>query len=286
MNPALLSAVLGGGVGIGVLLIVAGWRGKTKVRLPQTSRQVRVRSAVTAGIGALTWLVTGWVVAGVLAAAAMCALPEILGPDRRHQRRMGRVEGIASWTEMLRDTMSAAAGMEQAILATAPLAPAAIRVEVTALAARIQAGDRLPDALRRMADELADPAADLVVAALVLASQRQARQLADLLGSLAGAAREQAAMRLRVHADRARTRTSVRVIIGTTIVFAVALVLLNRPYLSAYDTATGQLVLASVGLLFAAGVAWLAKIAATAEPSRVLVPSTTSGRVTDKTVTS
>ncbi|WP_436499571.1 type II secretion system F family protein [Actinokineospora sp. HUAS TT18] len=286
VNPAALSAILGAGAGIGVLLIVAGWRGKTRIRLPRTNRLTRVRAAVTASIGGAAWLITGWPVAAILAAAGAWTLPHILGPDRHHQRQLARVEAIATWTEMLRDTLSAAAGLEQAILATAPLAPDAIRTEVTDLAARIQAGARLPDALHRLADDLADPAADLVVAALVLAAQHQARQLADLLGSLAGAAREQAAMRLRVHAGRARTRTSVRVIVGTTLAFAVALVLLNRPYLSAYDTATGQLMLAGVGLLFGAGIAWLAKIAAVAEPSRVLAPGTTPGRVVERQVTS
>jgi Flp pilus assembly protein TadB len=283
VNPAALSALLGGGAGIGVLLIASGWKGKTQIRLPQSSRNTRVRSVVTACVCVMTWLITGWVVAGFLAAAAMWTLPQIVGPDRRHERQMSKVEAIATWTEMLRDTLSAAAGLEQAVLATAPLAPRAIHPEVTALATRIQAGTQLPNALRRLADDLADPAADLVVAALLLAAQHQTRQLADLLGSLAGAAREQAAMRLRVQTGRARTRTSVRVIVGTTMAFAVTLMLLNRPYLAAYDTGTGQLVLAGVGLLFAAGIGWLTKIATVAEPARVLAPGTTPGRVAERT---
>ena len=76
---------------------------------------------------------------------------------------------------------------------------------------------RLVPALRSFAAELADPTGDLVVAALVLAAGHEARRLAELLGSLAGAARDQAAMQLRIEAGRARIRTSTRVVTGSTL---------------------------------------------------------------------
>jgi tight adherence protein B len=171
---------------------------------------------------------------------------------------------------MLRDTLSAAAGLEQAILATAPLAPAAIRGEVAGLALRLQNGHRLGPALRQLAEELADPSAELVIAALVLAAEHQARQLGDLLGSLAETARSQAAMRMRVETGRARTRTSVRVVVATTIAFAVGVVVFNRGYLTAYDSALGQAVLLVIGGLFGVGFGWLVRIAVGGADSRVL----------------
>ena len=280
-----LAAVLGLGVGVGLLLVIIGWRGMDPDR-PRASRLLRrgqslpdnragdrrparrIVLAVAAGVGA--GVITGWVVGAVLAGLAVWALPRILGRDPEHTRRVARIEAIATWTEMLRDTLSAAAGLEQAILATTPLAPKAIRGEVTDLATRIENGDRLAPSLRVLADRLADPTGDLVIAALVLAAEQQARQLGDLLGSLAHAAREQASMRMRIEAGRARTRTSVRVIVGTTLAFAAAVVLLNRPYLSAYDTVVGQIVLLGIGILFGLGFAWLARIATVAEPLRAL----------------
>jgi Flp pilus assembly protein TadB len=214
--------------------------------------------------------VTGWVVGAILAGLASWALPRVLGRDPGHARRVARIEAIATWTEMLRDTLSAASGLEQAILATAPLAPKPIRDEITDLVARLENNERLAPSLRRLADQLADPTGDLVIAALVKAAEQQARQLSDLLGALAHTAREQASMRMRVEAGRARTRTSVRVIVGTTLAFAVAVVLLNRSYVSAYDSATGQVVLLGIGGLFALGFAWLARIARVPEPTRFL----------------
>ncbi|NUT51412.1 MAG: pilus assembly protein TadB [Saccharothrix sp.] len=273
-----VAALLGVGTGLGLLLVVLGWRGTD----PRRQRRVRTRTAgtvdqhrslrivlaVTAGV--VTGLLTGWVVGAVLAGLAAWALPRVLGRDPEHARRVGRIEAIATWTEMLRDTLSAAAGLEQAILATAPLAPAAIRGEVGELAAGIENGDRLAPALRRLGERLNDPVGDLVIAALLLAAEQQTRQLAELLGSLADAARGQASMRMRVEAGRARTRTSVRVIVGTTLAFAVAVVLLNRGYMGAYDSAAGQIVLLGIGALFAAGFAWLNRIARVVQPDRFL----------------
>ncbi|MFD2418997.1 type II secretion system F family protein [Amycolatopsis pigmentata] len=285
-----LAAVLGLGAGVGLLLVIIGWRGVDPNRRPgpfgrlwsqrasvaTQDRRWILRIALAFAVGVAIGLATGWIAASVLAGLAVWALPRLVGREPEQTRRVARIEAIATWTEMLRDTLSAAAGLEQAILATAQLAPQAIRGEVGELAARIENGDRLAHALRILANRLADPTGDLVIAALLLAAEQHARQLSDLLGSLAHAAREQASMRMRVEAGRARTRTSVRVIVGTTLTFAVAVVLFNRGYLSAYDSTTGQIVLLGIGVLFSSGIAWLARIAAVPEPERFLVEVSTA----------
>ncbi|WP_039796146.1 type II secretion system F family protein [Amycolatopsis alba] len=286
-TTTMIDAALGLGAAVGLLLIAAAWRRPAAVPSSSRShpllrsardqagdRRVLLRLAVVVGMGVLTGAATGWVVGAVLAAAGAWFLPRLVGPDRAHARRVARIEAIASWTEMLRDVLSAAAGLEQAILVTVGLAPAAIRSEVATLTARLQSGQRLAPALRALARELDDPTADLVLAALVLAAEHQARQLGDLLGSLATTAREQAAMRMRVETGRARTRTSVRVIVATTLGFAIGVVVLNRAYLDVYNTATGQLVLLLIGSLFAAGFAWLARIAAGGRQPQVLALDT------------
>ncbi|GAA3012760.1 type II secretion system F family protein [Actinokineospora diospyrosa] len=274
-----LLALLGVGVAAGLLLIVAGARGVEATDVPSKAqlwiaglrRHAHARllaAAVLAGL--VAGMVTGWLVGGALTALAVAGLPQVLGGTRGHDRALARIEGIASWTEMLRDVIAAAAGLEQAILATAATAPEAIRGEIEDLATRLDRGDRLGPSLRLLADDLADPTADLVLAALVLAADRQARQLAELLGELAAEAREQAAMRMRVEAGRARTRTSVRVILITTLAFAGGLVVFNRSYLEPYDTAFGQLMLLLVGALFAVSFVWLGRIARLRPAARVL----------------
>ncbi len=279
-TTAVLIGLLGAGLAAGVLLIVVGWRGQSSrpaspSRLSYWLRDHRERpqrgwltGAVLAGL--VVGAVTGWVIAAVLTAVAVLSLPRFLGSSTTHRRDLERIEAIAGWTEMLRDTLVAAAGLEQAILATAPACPEAIREEITELAVRLERGERLAPSLRHLADQLHDPTADLVISALVLAAEHQARQLADLLGELASEAREQASMRMRVEAGRARTRTSVRVIVITALSFAAGLVVLNRGYLAPYDSPFGQIMLLLVGCLFAAAFAWLARIARLREPERFL----------------
>ncbi|WP_352243895.1 type II secretion system F family protein [Lentzea sp. NBRC 105346] len=265
---------------MGVVLIVAGLRGRavrpaapSRVNVWLAARHDRKqigRLVVAVLVGLVVGTVTGWVVGAVLSMVAVTGLPRILGANVDHKRHLERIEAIAGWTEMLRDTLVAAAGLEQAILATASACPEAIREEITELAVRLERGERLAPSLRHLADQLHDPTADLVISALVLAAEHQARQLADLLGELANEAREQASMRMRVEAGRARTRTSVRVIVITTLSFAIGLVLLNRGYLAPYDSAFGQFMLLLVGVLFAAAFAWLARIARICESERFL----------------
>jgi tight adherence protein B len=273
-------ALLGAGVGTGLYLIVlsrraprTGPRSGHRRRWWQLGDQQAVRTTAALGAGTVGGVATGWIVGAGLITAAAWFLPNLLGRHTGHTTQIAKVEAIATWTEMLRDTLAAAAGLEQAILASAHVAPAAILHEVAALASRLKNGDRLEPSLRRFADELADPTADLIVAALVLAATQQARNLGELLGSLATTARERAAMRMRVEASRTRTRTSVRIIVGTTVTFTGLLIMVNREYLAAFDTPTGQLVLLTIGALFAAGFTWLSRIAAETPPARLLAQS-------------
>jgi Flp pilus assembly protein TadB len=272
-----LVGICGAGIGLGVLLVIAGWRG---VDLPHPTRHLNrlkveranLRIGLAVGAGVIVGAATGWPVGAVLASLAGWGAPGLLGGARRHQAAVGRIEAIAGWAEMLRDTMAGSAGLEQAIIATASLAPLPIRGEVANLAVRLE-GERLAPALRAFADDVADPTCDLVVAALVLAAEHQAQRLGELLGSLAAAARDQATMRLRVEAGRARTRTSVKVIVGATGALVLALALFNRSYLSPYDSATGQLVLILVGGVFTAAFTWLARMTRPVVVDRFLTDS-------------
>ena len=269
-----LGALSGAGIGLGLLLAWVGWRG---VEMPRPSRRlqrrqverINLRIALAVGAAVVVGAATGWPVGAVLAALAGWGAPSLLGGAKGAQAAVGRIEAVAGWAEMLRDTMAGAAGLEQTIVATASLAPLPIRAEVATLALRLQ-GERLAPALRSFADEVADPTCDLVVAALILAAEHQASRLGELLGSLAQAARDQATMRLRVEAGRARVRTSVKVIVGVTGALILALAVLNRGYLSPYDTAVGQLVLVLVGALFAAAFMWLARMTRPASVERFL----------------
>jgi Flp pilus assembly protein TadB len=270
--------------GLGVFLLACALRARpstwaeTPKSAPRARRSVeklelRVGLAVAGGLVAA--VVTGWPVGIALAAAGGFWVPSLLGSRAVRGRRQARLEGLASWTEQLRDVMAAAAGLEQAVIATAAFAPVALREEVTALAAALESGTAPRTALRRFAEAVDDPAGDLVVAALILASEGSPRHLADLLGRLAAASRDTVTMRLRVETGRARTRSSVRLVTSITVAFSVGIVVFNPTYVEVYNSALGQVVLTAVAVFFAGAYWWLARSTIESNEGRFLTTTTT-----------
>jgi Flp pilus assembly protein TadB len=116
-------------------------------------------------------------------------------------------------------------------------------------------------ALAELRERMDDPTGRLVVRALLQASQRQSRQLAELLSEMARRARERASLRLRIAPGHARIRTNARIIVTFTLAMAGGLTLFNRQFLRPYDELIGQLVLIIVGLIFTAGFVGISRLA-------------------------
>lgn len=281
------AVLLGAGFGLGLALVVTGAQRRDRpLSTEPTWRWLEplrglgpVRLAAGFVSAAVAWVATGWLVGGVLACLAVWTVPGlVLGAEQARQNRLRRLEGIATWVESLVATLGAAAGLEQTIVTTAATAPAPIRAPVTAMADALRAGARLPDVLRGFAGDVGDPFADTVAASLLLASTQGAGRLADPLTLLAAAVRDEVAAQRRVERGRAKAATDARMIIATTVVMAVGLVVFNRGYLSPYDSVTGQIVLAVVGILFAVGFRWLTRLARPRELPRVLDLSSEGSR--------
>jgi tight adherence protein B len=280
------AALCGLGTGYGIWLAIDGIRRRERATRPSASSilgrfgdsvtPTRIATALIAA--AVTGVVTRWPIGVILAGLAAWSLPQIVTANRGNRRAQEKLEAIATWTENLRDTLAGAAGLEEAIAATSRSAPAPIREQVVAFAAALEDGIRLPVALHAFAADLDHPAGDLVVASLLLASTRQARDLAEQLGALAAATREQSAARMRIQTEWATTATSVRVIIAITLLMAIGQILFNRAFLAPYATPAGQVILAVVGALFAAGFTWLGRMSRIRDASRVLaIPPTANG---------
>ena len=278
----LLFVVLGAGFAGGGWLVLSGLTPSDRPRtrpdfksdVPRQAADIRRRAALAVGLGAATGLLTRWPVAAIALGALGWFSPELFGSTAAREEATGRTEAIAAWTEMLRDTISGAHGLEEAVMTTGAVAPAAIRREVTDLAVRLER-EPLDRALRQFAIDLSHPTGDLVVAALTLAAAGAVGDLGELLGTLAVSARDEAGMRLRVEAARARLRTAVRVIAGCTASTAVGLILLNRSYLDVYAGVTGQVVLALVAILWGASLWWLSRMGDFIAPERFLALAAT-----------
>jgi len=213
--------------------------------------------AIPAAIGLLAFVLTRWVVVGFFAVLAAATLPKIL-KKTAPGAGSARAEAVASWTELIRDSLAASAGIAQAIVVTVPSAPLPIQPQVSQLAFRLNSGVPMTTALRSFAAEVADPAAEFLVCSLLLAADSRAQKLVDVLTALAVAIREEVAMRLRVDASRAAARSSVRTIVAFSLAFATILMVIAHSYLQPFGTLTGQLVLAVVGACYAGGLALMA----------------------------
>jgi tight adherence protein B len=269
----LLAILAGAAAGAAVMLVIAGIRGvPTSLSLPPPWWQRRTPSvparradagrllvAATAAVFVL-WA-TAWPVAAAASAALILGWPHLLGGADAEQQATARLEALVTWTDSLRDTVAAGISLEQAIPATTARAPALIRPALLRLTGQMRAQTPMDAALVRLADDLDDPSADLVIAALVLNARRRGDRLPQVLAGLAVTARAELDLRRRISAGRAGLRRGVQIIIAVTVLVAAYLTVFAHTYLAPYGTGSGQLALALVVALLAGGLLWLRRLA-------------------------
>ncbi len=269
---ALFGAVIVAIAAGGVWLAVAGARGVavSEREMPVIDwRSLWTKSGVGFAVFVAVWTLTGWPMAGLSAGAVAAMVPVLIATRRTRDDQIAKADALASWAEMLRDTIAAHAGLNQAITTTAGVAPLPIQTEVRALAVR---AERMPlsDALRLFAADVDDAVADLIVASLVIADQHQAQDLTGLLTDIASSSRQKSSMRLRIETGRARTYSSVRWIVVLTLAMAVGLILFSPEFLEPYNGLTGQIMFGIVGALFVGAVATLIQMSRPVPEPRLL----------------
>lgn len=284
MTPDVLPAVLAGGLtGGGLLLLVialrglpvpaAGRRGGPRRRRrsrEEILRTLTTRGSVAAIAGMAVLVATRWPIAAAGAALLAFGWNGIAGGAAEERRAMARLEALAAWTESLRDTIAGAVGLEQAIPSSMRAAAPVLHSHLRILVDRLHTRMPMADALRRFADDLDDPSADLVIGALILNARLRGPGLRDMLGALSTSARAELDMRRRVEATRRTTRRSVQLVVGISVGVALLLAVFNRAYVDVYDGFLGQLVLAGIVGLYALGFVWLRRLARFDMPQRFL----------------
>ncbi len=274
---ACAALVTAGGVALMIAAIV-GWDPRPRMIARQQPgwTWTSLRWPVSALAGAVTGAVTGWPALGLGAAAAVIALPAMAGAGAQAEEDIDRVEAVEEWIRRLADVLAIGVGLEQAIQTAARTAPAPIVDDVATLSARIAARTPTETALRRFADDLDDPSADLVVAALILASRRRGPGVAAALTAIADSVGEEVAARRRIEADRAKPRTTARAVTVITMAI-IAAGLLNRTYTGPYGTFLGQVVLAATLGFFGAALWWMHSMTRSVQPARILASVEVSG---------
>lgn len=265
-------AVLVAACGIALMIAAAaGWQPRARMQRAPTPAWswTTLRLPVAAGVGVVAWALTGWPALGLAAGIATIGLPTMVRAGTSAQDQIDRVEAVEEWTRRLADVLAIGVGLEQAIQTAARTAPPPVAAEVATLSARLAARTPTETALRRFADDLDDPTADLVVASLILASRRRGPGVAAALTAIADSVGEEVAARRRIEADRAKPRTTARAVTIITLVI-IAAGLLNRSYTGPYGTFLGQLVLSATLGFFGAALWWMHSMTRSTRPARIL----------------
>lgn len=279
-QPSTLEALLAGiVVGGGLALLIAALVGvKSKPggqsggeRFGAWIQQAGQRLIIALLGGIVVGVLTRWVVLGLGMAVLIFFWNKLFGGLSSERLAMQRVEALAMWTESLRDTIAGAVGLEQAIPSASKTAGPLLTPHLELLMDRLRGRMPLADALNLLAQDIDDPSADIIVAALILNAKLRGPGLREVLGALAKSAREEVDMRQRVIAQRAGTRRSVQIIVACVVTVVLGLAFFDRRYVAAYDSAVGQIVLAVVVCFFAAGFLWLRKLAEVKTPERFLL---------------
>jgi len=277
----LAAAGVGALAGLGIWLAICSLRGVRVIphardlvpgTIPAERAAVWVTGALVGGL--VVGLVTGWPVAGLMTTVGVVLGPAVLGGSRRRRDDIAVAEAVATWTDMIRDTMAGASGLEEALVQTTRVGPAAISAPLRAFATRLR-HQSLDDALASLAHDLDHPSADLLVAALASAGRLEARDLGGLLGRLSEAIRGDVRMRVRIDIGRARIRTSAEIAVGTTAATLMFLYLFAGHLLAPYDTTAGQLWLLVVACVLIGSGALLRHYSDVDVPDRFTLRTTT-----------
>jgi Flp pilus assembly protein TadB len=264
----ILPALAGGLIALGLLGVVVGLR-PTAIppreptaasRRRALNRRTGVLLLAGGALGLVGWLITGWILALVIAPVAVIGLPILLSaPPAATQ--IARLEAMEEWTRSLSGVLTVGIGLEQALVATLRSTPAPIADEVHRLVTRLRARWDTEKALRAFADDLDDATGDLIAANLILGARRRGAGLASVLEGLAESVGADVRARRQVEADRAKPRATAR---WVTLISASVLVVLalSGTYVEPYRTPVGQVLLVLLLSAYVATLIWMRRMAA------------------------
>jgi tight adherence protein B len=256
-----VGALLGLGVGIGLMLIWSAFFVPRRPRRTDRSIDRATRLLARAGLGevspsgfAVVCVVTGGVAAlvvqvisgtppvafvfGVIGAYLPVAV--VSGRARRRQREFAEV-----WPEAVDNLASAVrAGLSlpEALSALAVRGPEPLRPAFDAFALDFQVTGRFGESLDRLKDRLADPVGDRVVEGLRIAREVGGGELGRLLRNLSGYLRDEARTRSELEARQAWAVNGARLAVAAP--WAVLLLMsLQSDVIRRYASPTGTVIL-------------------------------------------
>lgn len=229
---------------------------------PGTSVGTLVAASAGLGLGgaAALLLVTAVPAVALLSGIAAGALPFGVISRRAGRRRRA---SAAAWPEAIDSLVSAVrAGMPlpQAVADLSRRGPEALRPAFAGFEADYRALGRFGPALDALAQRLADPVADRVVACLQVAREVGGTDLGRVLGALAALVRDDGRTRREIEARQSWTVSAARVAVAAPWL-TLALLSLRPEAVRAYSTTQGAVVLVGAAAVSLMAYFLMARIA-------------------------
>lgn len=286
--PELLAMAVGAVMAGGVLLLIAGLRPRPEHNESKLStsaygqlrrrtlgyfhgragRHRAIRLALGAAAGVFALAITGWPLMLLLGPLVALGLPYLLArPANRDIELLGALD---RWIRLLAANLSTGQSIPDAIRATRRQTPRLIVEQVALVVARLD--DRWPvrQALLAMADDLASPDSDAVLAALILAAERGGTGATATLGALADSIQDRLRAAREIESERAKPRIVVQQVTVFTGLILGAALLLARDFFAPYSTWYGQIILTALLAAYLAALLWLRRLTTPRPRDRIL----------------
>ena len=258
-----MGAIVGLAFAVGVLLILGAGRMSPRVARPSRLTALIIHSGIPrvtpAGvlsaciacavvIGALTLIVTAVPMAALLAAAVAGGAPLMLLRRRVRQRTAARRAAWPDAVDSLVSGVRAGLALPEAVADLGVRGPEPLRPYFLRFAGEYRATGSFTGALEVLREEMSDPTADRVVAALTVAWDVGGTDLGTVLRTLAVLLREDARTRGDIEARQSWTVNAARVSVAAPWV-TLALLCTRPEAAAAFGTGMGALVLVIAALV-------------------------------------
>ena len=237
-------------------LLRAGLREVT----PRDFALFSLATGLVSGLIAQLWL--AWAVVSVCASVLGALIPTLYYRQRHDRRRAALQDALVEAITQLRDGIRAGLSVQEALLGLTRNGPQALRPEFILLVRemRLLGFER---AMAGMRDRLADPVFDIVVTSLVWNDRMGGRNISQVLDRLAHATREQLRLQHELRAYQAKNVLAARIVAAVPLAVLVGVRQVDAPYLSVFNSFSGQLLLAGCVASIALGYAamlWLTRL--------------------------
>ena len=224
---------------------------------------------VVAGLAALVgYLLTQSLLVALGLPALIVLLPRLLAAPAN--REVAVLEACDRWVRLLIGSVSTGKSVPDAIRATRGQVVPIMREPVQGLIDHLDARWTTEASLRAMADELASPDADAILAALIVSTRRGGTGTSDALRALGQHSKRRLQALREIEAERAKPRIVVRQVTVITVVVLVGVTVFNPDYVSPYLSTSGGLIGGLLLACYLGSLMMLQRMARATPPARIL----------------